>query len=153
MPAMPLCNGCGDCCGPVTARPEEVKRIRQYMKEHGVAWEPPAPEENTISFSCGFLRKQEDGSFRCAVHPARPWACRAFGVIEEMPCPHFPEAVVESFPRQKAQALRLIDPADRYLGEHFEPGYLQRIGGRGTGVALHRLAAEALRRSAADHHR
>jgi Fe-S-cluster containining protein len=144
---MPLCNGCGACCGPVTARPDEVKRIRRYVKENDVVWLTEPVETNTISFACGFLRKQEDGSFSCAIHPVRPWTCRAFGVIKEMPCPLFPEAAVESFPRQKAQNLRLVDAADKYLGEHFEAGYLKRIGGRETGPALHALAAAALQRN------
>lgn len=150
LPAMPLCNGCGACCGPVTARPEEVKRIRRYMRENDVSWQSHPVEEGTISFACGFLRPQDDGSYQCAVHSVRPWACRAFGVIKEMPCPLFPEAAVTSVPRQQAVLLRLIDPEDKYLGEYFESGYLRRIGGRGTGVALHELAAEALRRNAID---
>jgi Fe-S-cluster containining protein len=146
LPAMPLCNGCGACCGPVTARPEEVKRIRQYIKEKGVDWEPPPIEENTLSFACGFLRKQDDGSYQCAVHSVRPWTCRAFGVIEEMQCPLFPEAAVTSIPREKAVLLRLIDPTDKYLGEYFEADYLKRIGGRGTGSMLHAVAAAAIKR-------
>ena len=150
LPPMPLCNGCGACCGPVTARPEEVKRIRKYVKENGVEWQAEPVEPGTISFACGFLRKHGDGSYACAVHEVRPWTCRAFGVIKEMPCPLFPEAAVESIPRQKAQELRLVDPGDRYLGEHFEPGYLARIGGRQTGVALHAMAAAALQQNLAN---
>jgi hypothetical protein len=148
LPAMPSCNGCGACCGPVTARPEEVKRIKRFVEGNGVTWQADAVEEGTISFACGFLRPQADGTYQCAVHSVRPWACRAFGVIEEMPCPLFPEAAVASVPRHKAVLLRLIDPEDKYLGEHFEAGYLNRIGGRGTGVALHNMAAEALRQNA-----
>ena len=144
LPPMPLCNGCGACCGPVTARPEEVKRIRKYVRENSIEWLVEPVEPDTISFACGFLRKQDDGSYQCAVHPVRPWTCRAFGVIKEMPCPLFPEAVVESFPRQKAQELRLVDASDKYLGENFEPGYLARVGGPQTGVALHAMAAAAI---------
>jgi len=148
LPSMPLCNGCGACCGPVTARPEEVKRIKRFVEDNNVKWQADAVEEGTISFACGFLRPQDDGSYQCAVHSVRPWACRAFGVIKEMPCPLFPEAAVASVPRQQAVLLRLIDPEDKYLGEHFEEGYLRRIGGRGGGVALHAMAAEALRNQA-----
>lgn len=147
LPDMPLCNGCGACCGPVSARPDEVKRIKRYVKEHDIGWETPRLEEGTISFACGFLRPQPDGSFSCAVHPVRPWLCRAFGVIEEMPCPLFPEAVTTSVPRRQAVRLRLVDEADRYLGEYFEVGYLQRIGGRELGPALRRLAEDAMRRN------
>ena len=141
---MSLCNGCGSCCGPVTARPEEVKRIRKYMKENEVSWHEEPVEDTSISLACGFLRKQDDGSYLCAVHPVRPWTCRAFGVIEEMPCPLFPEAAVISVPRRQAQLLRLIDPEDKYLGEYFEEGYLRRIGGRTAGVQLHQMAVSAI---------
>jgi hypothetical protein len=148
LPEMPLCNGCGACCGPVTARPDEVKRIRRYVEDNDVVWLAEPIAENTVSFGCGFLRKQDDETLTCAIHPVRPWACRAFGVIKEMACPLFPEAAIISVPRQQATSLHLIDPTDKYLGEHFEPGYLKRIGGRGTGVALQQMAAEALRRKA-----
>lgn len=147
LPDMPLCNGCGACCGPVTARPDEVKRIKRYVKDNDVAWMTPKLDEGTISFACGFLRPHDDGSFGCAVHSVRPWACRAFGVIEEMPCPLFPEAATISFPRRNAALLRLIDEKDRYLGEHFEDGYMKRIGGRELGPALRRMAADAMRRN------
>ena len=143
---MPLCNGCGACCGPVTARPDEVKRIKRFVADHDIKWEAPPLGEHTVSFTCGFLSPQDDGSFRCAIHAVRPWACRAFGVIEEMPCPLFPDSASLSFPRQKAVLLRLIDDHDRYLGEHFEDGYLTRIGGRELGPALRRLAADAMQR-------
>ena len=144
LPPMPLCNGCGACCGPVSARLDEAKRIRKYIRENDVAWVVPASEPGTVDVACGFLRKQEDGTYRCAVHPVRPWSCRAFGVIEEMPCPFFPEAVVTSFPSQKAQLLHLVDVADKYLGEYFEPGYLKRIGGRETRQLLEAMVLRAV---------
>ncbi len=147
LPEMPLCNGCGACCGPVSARPDEVKRIKRYVKDNDIAWIAPALEEDTISFACGFLRPLDDGSFGCAVHAVRPWLCRAFGVIEEMPCPLFPEAVATSVPRRNAVRLRLLDESDRYLGEYFEDGYLKRIGGRELGPALRRMAERALKRN------
>ena len=147
LPDMPLCNGCGACCGPVSARPDEIKRIKRYTKDHDIEWKAPELQEGTISFACGFLRPQDDGSFNCAIHAVRPWLCRAFGVIDEMPCPVFPEAPTISFPSRNSVRLRLVDEKDRYLGEYFEEGYLKRIGGRELGPALRRLAADAMRRN------
>lgn len=152
LPHMTLCNGCGACCGPVTARRDEVKRIRKFMKENDVEWLSKPVEDGTIDFACGFLRPQDDGSLQCAIHSVRPWTCRAFGVIEEMPCPLFPEAAVMSIPRKQAQLLRLIDPEDEYLGESFEEGYLRRIGGRGIGVALHAMATVEMQKQRAREH-
>jgi len=68
LPEMTLCNGCGACCGPVTARPDEVKRIKRFVEENDVVWLAEPIEEGTISFACGFLRKQDDGVLACAIH-------------------------------------------------------------------------------------
>ena len=72
LPSMPLCNGCGACCGPVTARPEEVKRIKRFIEDNDVTWQADPVDEGTISFACGFLRPQDDGSYQCAVHRCAP---------------------------------------------------------------------------------
>ena len=149
LPEIPLCNGCGACCGPVTARPEEVRRIRSYIRENDIVWQSHPVEPGSIDLRCGFLRPQDDGSFTCAVHEVRPWTCRAFGVIKEMPCHLFPEAAVASVPAKQATLLRLVDPADKYLGEYFEAGYLKRIGGREMGRMMHRLATGAIKASGA----
>ena len=147
LPEMPLCNGCGACCGPVSARPAEAKVIRQYMREHGVEWQKSPHAPGTLDFACGFLRKQPDDTYICAIHPVRPWSCRAFGVIKEMTCPLFPEAAKDTVPPKEAVGLRLLDPDDKYLGEYFEPNYLKRIGGRGFGVALKKLAMQNILRT------
>lgn len=145
LPLMPLCNGCGSCCGPVTARPAEAKRIRHFMRENDVSWQIGSSEAGAIDLACGFLRKQEDATYRCAIHPVRPWPCRAFGVIKEMECPFFPEAVVMSFPASKATLLHLVDAEDKLLGEYVEAGYLKRIGGRKTALRLQTMAVRAVR--------
>ncbi len=126
LPAMHACDGCksagpthgSDCCTIVRARPEETKRIRHYMRDNGVVW------LKAEGIKCGFLR--EGGA--CAIYDVRPWVCRAFGVVKQMPCPHFPEAAVVDLPSDKAIALRLGDPYDYTLGESFEGySYLARM--------------------------
>lgn len=123
LPPMASCNGCGECCGPVAARRHEAKRIKALLRENGESWEVD-PEDPT---RCGFLRKDGE-AMRCAVYEARPFACRAFGVIQQMVCNHFPEEAVIDLPPQQAVYLKLTDPADRLIGEYFEHGYLERIG-------------------------
>lgn len=122
---MPSCTGCGQCCTVVRGRPDEIKRIRHFMRDNDVEWVVP-PEDDQLR--CGFLRDQPDGTKTCGVYEARPWACRAFGVIKEMPCTFFFEAATISLPADEAIARRLSDPDDQLLGEAFEgPGYAERL--------------------------
>lgn len=122
MPPMPSCHACGECCGPVSARRDEAKAVRRFCEDNGVRWEP-----DPASSLCGFLRTRPDGTRACAVYPVRPWACRAFGVIAEMPCSYHPEAIRASMPADEAVLRHLIKLEDGLLGEHFEPGYLERL--------------------------
>lgn len=124
LPAMGSCTSCGECCTVATARPQEVRRIRRFMRENFIVW------ERNDTARCGFLRDQDDGTYRCAVYEARPFVCRAYGVIQEMKCGYFPEDATESLPADRAVELRLIDPADKLLGEVFEgPQYIEKLAG------------------------
>lgn len=132
-PAMEGCTGCGECCGPVGVRPDQSKVIRRFARAEGVEW--IVFEGST---SCGFLRFDEAaGRHICAIYPVRPWACRTFGVIAEMPCSYVPGAVRLSIPADEAIRRRLTDPGDPLLGTVFEgEAYIERLAGivwRGNG--------------------
>ena len=112
-PAMTECTGCGECCGPVYATEPEVRRIRRYVRDHGIEW-----HDRVNPLTCGFLREDN----RCAIYEARPTACRMFGVIAEMQCSYFPEAVRMNYSADKAVAAGLFHPGeDKLLAEHFAP--------------------------------
>lgn len=108
-PAMPSCTNCGDCCGPVTATLPEVLRIRNYVKRNKVEW-----VEHEDAATCGFYQNQ-----RCAIYEARPTACRMYGVVREMPCPYFPDAVKMSLPAKDALAKGMMHPDDTILACYF----------------------------------
>lgn len=72
------CSGCGNCCAnflPVSD--VEIKRIRAYMKKHGITEQicrfPTA--EPVIDMQCPF--RDEIGR-RCTIYPVRPAICRDF---------------------------------------------------------------------------
>lgn len=111
-PPMPQCTSCGDCCGPVPVRPQEIARIKAFCGRRGIAW-----TAHLHKMACGFLDR---ASGRCRIYPVRPVACRMFGVIKEMPCPHFPQAVRLSFPAKAAVASGLTAFGDQLLGVVFE---------------------------------
>ncbi len=122
LPAMKSCDGCAHevithaCCTIVRARPAEAKAIRHYIREHDIHW-----VENP-GITCGFLQEGQ-----CAIYPVRPWVCRAFGVVKQLPCSRFPEDATIDFPREKAELLRLADSDDELLGYYFEPTYYERM--------------------------
>lgn len=111
-PAMPECTNCGDCCGPVTARPAEVVRIRAFVERRNIAWQ----EHGDDPVTCGFYQRG-----LCAIYSVRPAACRMYGVVAEMACAHFPNAAHVSFPAKSAIASGLMDVRDGLLAEAFAP--------------------------------
>jgi hypothetical protein len=110
-PKMPACTSCGDCCGPVRARPAEIRKIRALMERRQVEW-----IEHEDPLTCGFYV----GGL-CRVYTARPAACQMYGVTVEMSCPHFPESVKMSFPARAAIASGLMHPEDQILAQAFAP--------------------------------
>ena len=110
-PAMPECTNCGECCGPVTARPEEHAKIEAFMERRGIKW-----VEHADALTCGFYQ----GGL-CRIYPVRPAACRMYGVVKEMACPYFPEAVRLSFPPKAAIRSGLMNLNDKLLCESFAP--------------------------------
>lgn len=122
LPSMKLCDGCANepviaaCCTVVRVRPEEAKRIRRYVNDTGIEWQV------NEGLQCGFLR---DG--QCSIYSVRPWVCRAFGVVQQLPCHRFPQEAVIDLPAKQAHDLRFTDFDDAFLGYYFEPGYYERI--------------------------
>jgi Fe-S-cluster containining protein len=125
------CVGCGECCTLVNARHDELKRIRHYMRDNGVRWQPPEvrPSGRTdgVNPYCGFLRAQDDGTWACGIYPVRPWVCRAFGVFAEMVCSYSPEEARFELSADEVRGRRLGSGFDKTLGEVFEPGYRERL--------------------------
>ena len=72
------CSNCGECCAdllPLTD--QELQRIKEYVKEHGVTENRQAPfwDWKAVDFTCPF-RNQRDR--KCEIYPARPYICRTF---------------------------------------------------------------------------
>jgi uncharacterized protein len=75
IPAFACIPGCHDCCGPVTATPEEMARLPVKSEaEHAQA---------LAAWSCPHLA--EHG---CTAYSERPLICRLFGTAPDLPCPH-----------------------------------------------------------------
>lgn len=68
-------SGCGECCGPVIVTEAEYQAVRRFAQDRGIK---PKRQGTTCPFY------QEGG---CAVYSVRPFACRLFGHVAEMPCP------------------------------------------------------------------
>ena len=113
-PAMPECTSCGECCGPVTASPAEVRRIASFAERRGIHWE--RHEDDPVQ--CGFYNR---ATKRCRIYSVRPAACRMLGVVQEMPCSFFPEAARMSLPAKQAIASGLMPPHSQLLAEPFAP--------------------------------
>jgi hypothetical protein len=75
IPTFECTPGCHDCCGPITASPEEIARLPvKSVADHDAA---------LAELNCPYLGKN-----CCEVYAERPLICRLFGTIPKLPCPH-----------------------------------------------------------------
>lgn len=69
------CSRCGECCGlfiPFTKK--ELKRIKEYVKEHNI--KPyPRINDNNMYASCCFFNREEH---KCTIYEVRPFVCKNF---------------------------------------------------------------------------
>ena len=85
IPSFACLPGCHDCCGPVTASPEEMARLPgKTTAEHDAA---------LAELNCPYLGKNG-----CEVYAERPLICRLFGTTPKLACPHGmrPEVMIDS---------------------------------------------------------
>lgn len=74
IPVMECVPGCHDCCGPVLATIDEIRRLPAKTSKQR---EAALDELNCVYLdSCG-----------CQIYQDRPLICRLFGTTEKLPCP------------------------------------------------------------------
>ena len=72
------CSSCGECCvDPLPVTKEEIYRIKEYVKKHGIREHRQAPffDRNATDLSCPFRNQQ---TRKCEIYPVRPYICRTF---------------------------------------------------------------------------
>jgi Fe-S-cluster containining protein len=72
------CSGCGNCCANFLPISDvEIKRIRQYVKQHGIREQmrlyPTA--KPIVDMQCPF---RDETQRKCTIYPVRPGICRDF---------------------------------------------------------------------------
>ena len=82
------CSNCGECCTdllPLTAK--ELRRIRAYARENGLAEHRQAPffDRGATDLTCPFRNQQ---THRCDIYPARPLICREFICTKSLKAAH-----------------------------------------------------------------
>ena len=69
------CSNCGACCSDfLPMSDEEVKRIKRYIKKHGIK-EQRHNFVDGLDFTCPF---RDDANKKCLVYEVRPAICRQF---------------------------------------------------------------------------
>jgi uncharacterized protein len=111
LPPMKCDVGCGDCCGIVPVTVTEFNAIERYIKEKGII--PVATTDGTCPL-------YQEGT--CSVYPVRPLICKAFGHIEEMPCPRGYNVNVPK--REVGRMIAANGKASRLLHELI-PGFVE----------------------------
>lgn len=90
IPAFECLPGCHDCCGPITASPEEMARLPvKSIAQHDTA---------LAELNCVYLGKNG-----CEVYTERPLICRLFGTTPKLACPHGKRPEVMIDPELEAQ--------------------------------------------------
>jgi uncharacterized protein len=100
-PPMQCDDGCGECCGVVPCTETEFQRVRRYVVENGII-----PTENELT--CPLYQNG-----KCTVYTVRPLACRLFGHVVGMGCPHgyntnIPERDAARMVRANGEVRRLL---------------------------------------------
>ena len=72
------CSNCGNCCNDILpVNKQEIKRIKQYIKEHNIKEEnnfmPTA--HKSLNMMCPFRNDREN---KCNIYEVRPKICRLF---------------------------------------------------------------------------
>lgn len=102
IPTFACVAGCHDCCGPVTASPQEVARLPIKTKaEHDSA---------LAQYSCPYLGKNG-----CEVYDDRPLICRLFGTSPSLPCPNGQRPIEMIDPKIEQQIHQYLATARQIL--------------------------------------
>lgn len=91
-PEMRCDRGCGECCGIVPTSRVEADAVRDYAAANGIK---PVAQGTTCPW-------YQNGG--CAVYPARPFICKAYGHVEAMRCPRGYNTNIP--PRREADLMR-----------------------------------------------
>ena len=69
------CSKCGNCCTPIIPiTEEEVKKIREYIKENDIKMVMPITKEGRHIKCCFY----DFENHKCNIYPVRPEVCRKF---------------------------------------------------------------------------
>ena len=74
IPEFSCVEGCNDCCGVVPVSPHEAKKLKITTNMTPVKLG-----------TCDCIYSTSDG---CTAYDNRPFMCRLFGAVEDLPCPH-----------------------------------------------------------------
>ena len=72
------CSQCGQCCGDLLPLSKgEIKKIRQYVKDFGIAEHVNRPPTATpiLDMTCPFRNEKAK---KCDIYPVRPLICKDF---------------------------------------------------------------------------
>ena len=69
------CSRCGECCTPMLPLTlDEIKTIKEYIKEHNIKMENPV-RGNNVYVRCPFYNIDEK---KCNIYEVRPEVCKAY---------------------------------------------------------------------------
>jgi hypothetical protein len=99
IPSFKCKPGCSDCCGTVLI--SRLEKQRAPLLAGGLQRTIDQLEAGTLTGGC--LHCPYSGPSGCAVYDDRPFLCRLFGTIPQMPCPHGcgPEKLLTSWQGDK----------------------------------------------------
>ncbi len=71
------CSGCGNCCSNILPVSDaEVKRIREYIRKHGIKEQKKLyANPDSLDMTCPF---RDDANRKCTIYEVRPAICRVY---------------------------------------------------------------------------
>lgn len=102
------CKHCHQCEGPIIwFKPEEIN-ISDYLEKHNMKYRQWTKEQfERNNKKCPYLKND-----RCSIYPVRPIVCRLQGTINDLPCKHNKEILLD-----KDELLNIKKEMDQLIKE------------------------------------
>lgn len=121
------CSRCGNCCTHhLNIFPYEIKRIKQYIKDHNIKpctkFEQPqnCKKSGVIDLTCPFLDQSKPEN-KCTIYEVRPWICRSYLCSKRDNIDHMERALKDELEKSNVTIEEIMQQKEHNVQQLFFP--------------------------------